>query len=49
MVPIVEVKRSEYGETLLINDIPICEHDRLYITDILLALEEFGIIKYKGE
>lgn len=40
---------EEYDEELLINGKSVCSHKHLYPSDILMTLDEYGIIKFKGK
>lgn len=47
-IPEVELI-EEYDEELIINGKAVCSHKHLYPYDILVALDEYGIIKLKGK
>ena len=46
-IPEVELVEG-YEEELFINGKSVCSYKHLYPSDILIALDEYGIIKFKG-
>lgn len=39
---------EDFGDELFINGKSVCCHENLYPSDVLRALDDYGIIKFKG-